>query len=111
MDNNTPKYVISVASEILGIHPQTLRQYERLGLVIPARLDGKNRLYSENDIEKVKFITYLTRDMGVNLAGVEIIINMQEQINELNKKIISVGTDNASLKSTYKKIIKVERDK
>lgn len=111
MDNNTPKYVISVASEILGIHPQTLRQYERLGLVIPARLDGKNRLYSENDIEKVKFITYLTRDMGVNLAGVEIIINMQEQINELNKKIISVGTDDSSLKSTYKKIIKVERDK
>lgn len=111
MDNNTPKYVISVASEILGIHPQTLRQYERLGLVIPARLDGKNRLYSENDIEKLKFITYLTRDMGVNLAGVEIIISMQEQINELNKKIISVGTDSLSMKNTYKKIIKVERDK
>lgn len=111
MDNNTPKYVISVASEILGIHPQTLRQYERLGLVIPARLDGKNRLYSENDIEKLKFITYLTRDMGVNLAGVEIIISMQEQINELNKKIISVGTDSLSAKNTYKKIIKVERDK
>lgn len=111
MDNNTPKYVISVASEILGIHPQTLRQYERLGLVVPARLDGKNRLYSENDIEKLKFITYLTRDMGVNLAGVEIIISMQEQINELNKKIISVGTDSLSMKNTYKKIIKVERDK
>lgn len=111
MDNNTPKYVISVASEILGIHPQTLRQYERLGLVIPARLDGKNRLYSESDIEKVRFITYLTRDMGVNLAGVEIIISMQEQINELNKKIISVGTDNSSVKNGYKKIIKIEREK
>ena len=52
MDKNLPKYMISVASELLGLHPQTLRQYERLGLVIPTRVDGKNRLYSENDIEK-----------------------------------------------------------
>ena len=50
MDNNSPKYMISIASEILNLHPQTLRQYERLGLVVPCRVDGKNRLYSENDI-------------------------------------------------------------
>ena len=50
MDKNLPKYMISVASELLGLHPQTLRQYERLGLVVPTRVDGKNRLYYENDI-------------------------------------------------------------
>lgn len=108
MDKDTPKYVISVASEILGIHPQTLRQYERLGLVIPARLDGKNRLYSENDIDKLKFITSLTRDMGVNLAGVEIIIKMQEQIIELNKKITNLDTDIKN--SEFSRKIKIERD-
>lgn len=90
MNNSTPKYVISIASEILGIHPQTLRQYERLGFIIPARTDGKNRLYSEEDIDKVRFITKLTREMGVNLAGVEIILNLQEQISILNKELINV---------------------
>lgn len=93
MDNNTPKYMISIASEILGLHPQTLRQYERLGLVVPCRVDGKNRLYSENDIEKLQFIKTLTQQQGVNLAGVEIILNMQEQITLLNKKILQIETN------------------
>ena len=88
MDNNSPKYMISIASEILNLHPQTLRQYERLGLVVPCRVDGKNRLYSENDIEKLQLIKTLTQKQGVNLAGVEIILNMQEQITLLNKKIL-----------------------
>lgn len=93
MDNNLPKYMISVASEILGLHPQTLRQYERLGLVIPSRVDGKNRLYSENDIKKLQHIKALTQTQGVNLAGVEIILNMQEQITLLNKKILQIETN------------------
>ena len=61
--------MISIASEILNLHPQTLRQYERLGLVVPCRVDGKNRLYSENDIEKLQLIKTLTQKQGVNLAG------------------------------------------
>ena len=85
--------MISVASEILGLHPQTLRQYERLGLVVPERVDGKNRLYSEYDIEKLQLITNLTKQHGVNLAGVEIIINMQEQISALNEKIKQIETN------------------
>ena len=93
MDKNLPKYMISVASEILGLHPQTLRQYERLGLVVPERVDGKNRLYSEYDIEKLQLITILTKQHGVNLAGVEIIINMQEQISALNEKIKQIETN------------------
>lgn len=82
-----PLYVISVVSELLNIHPQTLRQYERIELVKPSRTIGNVRLYSEEDIEKLRFITTLTRDMGVNLAGVEIILKMREQIEELKNQV------------------------
>lgn len=82
-----PLYVISIVSEMLNIHPQTLRQYERIGLIKPSRTIGNNRLYSEEDIEKLKFIITLTKDMGVNLAGTEIILNMKNQIEELQEQI------------------------
>ncbi|MGA1863006.1 helix-turn-helix transcriptional regulator [Deferribacter thermophilus] len=82
-----PLYVISIVSEMLDIHPQTLRQYERLGFVKPTRTEGNTRLYSDEDIEKLKFIITLTKDLGVNLAGVEIILNMKEQINELQNQV------------------------
>ncbi len=75
-----PRYVISVAAQILGIHPQTLRLYEREGLVEPKRSGGKIRLYSERDIERVRCIMRLTNDLGVNLAGAEAILNMRERM-------------------------------
>jgi len=78
-----PLYIISIVSEMLDLHPQTLRQYERLGLVNPQRTQGNVRLYSEEDLETLKFILTLTKDMGVNLAGVEVILNMRDQIEEL----------------------------
>lgn len=84
---NKPLYMISVVSEILEIHPQTLRQYERLELLKPSRTLGNTRLYSDEDIEKLRFILTLTRDMGVNLAGVEIILKMRDQINELQNNM------------------------
>ena len=84
---NRPLYVISIVSEMLNIHPQTLRQYERIGLIKPSRTIGNNRLYSEDDIERLKFIITLTKDMGVNLAGTEIILNMKNQIEELQEQI------------------------
>jgi len=80
---NKPVYIISIVSEMLDLHPQTLRQYERLGLVNPQRTQGNIRLYSEEDLETLKFILTLTKDMGVNLAGVEVILNMRNQIDEL----------------------------
>jgi MerR family transcriptional regulator/heat shock protein HspR len=83
---NKPLYVISIVSEMLEIHPQTLRQYERIGLIKPSRTIGNNRLYSEEDIERLKFIITLTKDMGVNLAGTEIILNMKEQLEALQKE-------------------------
>jgi MerR family transcriptional regulator/heat shock protein HspR len=80
---NQPVYMIGVASELCGVHPQTLRQYERLGLVVPARVGAKNRLYSEEDILRVRQIQRLTQDMGVNLAGVEIILRLLDEMDEM----------------------------
>ncbi|GAB1534779.1 helix-turn-helix transcriptional regulator [Geovibrio sp. ADMFC3] len=84
---NKPLYVISIVSEMLELHPQTLRQYERMGLVTPSRTVGNTRLYSDEDIERLKFIMTLSKDMGVNLAGIEIILNMREQIETLHAQL------------------------
>jgi MerR family transcriptional regulator/heat shock protein HspR len=75
--------MIGVAAELCGIHPQTLRQYERLGLVIPSRVGAKNRLYSEADIQRVRRIQRLTQQMGVNLAGVELILRMLDEMDQM----------------------------
>lgn len=77
--------MIGVAAEMCGIHPQTLRQYERLGLVIPSRAGAKNRLYSDDDIARVRRIQRLTQDMGVNLAGVELILRLLDDMDELRR--------------------------
>lgn len=78
-----PVYLISVVAKILNIHPQTLRQYEREGLVEPGRTEGKMRLYSQKDIDRIKTILRLTRDLGVNLAGVDIILRLKEKMDEM----------------------------
>ncbi|WP_299546711.1 helix-turn-helix transcriptional regulator [uncultured Helicobacter sp.] len=82
-----PVYLISVVAKILSIHPQTLRQYEREGLVEPGRTDGKMRLYSQKDIDKIKTILRLTRDLGVNLAGVDIIMRLKDKLDEQDREI------------------------
>lgn len=82
-----PIYMISVAARMVGLHPQTLRHYERIGLVEPARTPGGSRMYSQHDIERLKRITSLVEDLGVNLAGVEVILRMSKQIEELQTQI------------------------
>lgn len=82
-----PVYLISVVAAMLDIHPQTLRQYEREGLVEPSRTQGRMRLYSQRDIERMKLILRLTRQMGVNLAGVDIVLQLKEQIDEMQVEI------------------------
>ena len=82
-----PVYLISVVAKVLTIHPQTLRQYEREGLICPSRTDGKMRLYSQRDIDKIKMIQRLTRDLGVNLAGVDIIIRLKDKIQSFEDEI------------------------
>jgi MerR family transcriptional regulator/heat shock protein HspR len=80
-------YMISAVAEKYGIHPQTLRLYEREGLLRPSRSDGNTRLYTDDDLERLEVILKLTRDMGVNLAGVEIILNMREKMSEMQRQI------------------------
>ncbi len=80
-------YMISAVSEQYGIHPQTLRLYEREGLLKPSRSDGNTRLYTDRDLERLEVILKLTRDLGVNLAGVEIILNMREKMEAMQKQI------------------------
>ncbi|WP_294959339.1 helix-turn-helix transcriptional regulator, partial [Sulfurovum sp.] len=82
-----PVYLISVVATMLDIHPQTLRQYEREGLVEPSRTEGRMRLYSQRDIDRMKLILRLTRQMGVNLAGVDIVLQLKEQIDQMQKEI------------------------
>ncbi len=82
-----PVYLISNVAQMLDIHPQTLRQYEREGLIVPSRTDGKIRLYSQVDIDKIKYILHLTRIVGVNIAGVKMILEQNEKIFTLEEKI------------------------
>jgi MerR family transcriptional regulator, heat shock protein HspR len=80
-------YMISAVAEQYQIHPQTLRLYEREGLLKPSRSEGNTRLYTDDDLERLEVILKLTRDLGVNLAGVEIILNMREKMGEMQKQI------------------------
>ncbi len=80
-------FMISVVSEMLGIHPQTLRLYEREGFIKPRRSGGNTRLYSEEDVEKLEMILRLTRDLGVNLAGVEVILSMRKKMEQMQKEM------------------------
>jgi MerR family transcriptional regulator/heat shock protein HspR len=80
-------YMISAVAERYEIHPQTLRLYEREGLLAPSRSDGNTRLYTDEDLERLEVILKLTRELGVNLAGVEIILNMREKMEEMQRQI------------------------
>jgi MerR family transcriptional regulator/heat shock protein HspR len=98
-DPQEPVYMISIAAQLTGLHPQTVRLYERLGLVLPSRVNNKNRLYSEADIERLLQIRRFTQDMGVNLAGVEVILDLlqkmdrlQAEMNRLRKRLEMAGS-------------------
>lgn len=80
-------YMISAVAELYQLHPQTLRLYERVGLLKPSRSEGNTRLYTDTDLERLEVILTLTRDMGVNLAGIEIILNMREKMAEMQHQM------------------------
>lgn len=98
-DYKEPVYLISVVAKVLDIHPQTLRQYEREGLIIPSRTEGKMRLYSQMDIDRIKLILRLTRDLGVNLAGVDVILQLREKMDELENIVDKLNQDLSKLSS------------
>lgn len=87
MSKKRAGYAISVVSDLYNIHPQTLRSYEREGLLKPSRTQGNTRLYSEEDIERLELILTLTRELGVNLAGVEVILNMREKMERMHNEV------------------------
>jgi MerR family transcriptional regulator/heat shock protein HspR len=82
-----PMYMISVAAELVGMHPQTLRIYENKGLVRPQRTPGGTRLYSEADIERLRIIQRLTTELGLNLAGVELVLRLEDELRKAHKQI------------------------
>jgi MerR family transcriptional regulator/heat shock protein HspR len=86
-DRGKPLYMIGVVAEMLNVHPQTLRFYEKKGLVRPSRTEGQTRMYSAEDVDELARLLRLTRDLGVNLAGVEIILKMRRRMVEMQKQI------------------------
>ena len=82
-----PRYMISVAAELVGMHPQTLRMYEQKGLVQPKRTAGNTRLYSEADLERLRLIQQLTNELGLNLAGVEHVLRLQDELVRMRRRL------------------------
>src|SRR6476659_2258393 len=80
-------YMISAVAEMYDIHPQTLRLYEREGLLTPSRSEGNTRLYTDEDLERLEVILSLTRELGVNLAGVEVVLNMRKRMGEMQREL------------------------
>jgi MerR family transcriptional regulator/heat shock protein HspR len=92
MDDH-PRYMISVAAELVGMHPQTLRVYEAKGLVRPRRTPGNTRLYSESDLERLRLIQRLTTELGLNLAGVETVLRLQDELGRLQARLARLETE------------------
>lgn len=103
-----PRYVISVAAQVLGVHPQTLRLYEREGLVEPGRTGGKIRLYSENDLDRVRRVMRLTNDLGINLAGAEAILNMRERMMEMRREMEKMQEEMEEALERYRDEMNIE---
>jgi MerR family transcriptional regulator, heat shock protein HspR len=96
-----PVYLISIVAKILDIHPQTLRQYERENLITPSRSDGRIRMYSQRDIDKIKMILRLTRELGVNLAGVDIALRLKDQIDAMEQEIADLRYELARVQNAH----------
>jgi MerR family transcriptional regulator, heat shock protein HspR len=90
---NEPRYVISVAARMLGIQTHTLRYYERIGIVEPSRSRGNIRLYSEQDLDQLRHVKNLIEELGVNLAGAEVILRMARQIGELQQRVLDLESE------------------
>jgi len=95
-----PVYLISIVAKILDIHPQTLRQYERENLICPSRSNGRIRLYSQRDIDKIRLILRLTRELGVNIAGVDVALRLKDQIEVMEAEIAELRHALAVAKNT-----------
>lgn len=110
--DDEPCFVISVAAKLVQLHPQTLRYYDRIGLISPSRTSGRIRLYSQHDIETLRKIARLTDDLGVNLAGVEVILNMSERIEELQAELDALQREaQAQMEALQQRLREMEADR
>ncbi|HVX68747.1 MAG TPA: helix-turn-helix transcriptional regulator [Mycobacteriales bacterium] len=105
-DENTPVFVISVAATMAGMHPQTLRQYDRMGLVSPGRASGRGRRYSASDIAMLREVQRLSQDEGINLAGVKRILELEAHVAALQQRLSEVL---AELEATHAEIVRREQ--
>jgi MerR family transcriptional regulator, heat shock protein HspR len=107
MDATRPRYMISVAAELVGMHPQTLRLYESKGLVRPARTPGGTRLYADADVERLRLIQRLTTELGLNLAGVEQVLRLEDELRRLRTRLErlerELRTEIAAVHKSYKR--------
>ena len=87
VDYERPRYMISIAAELVGMHPQTLRIYETKGLVRPKRTPGGTRLYSESDVERLRIVQRLTTELGLNLAGVELVLRLEDELRKAHAQL------------------------
>ena len=118
MAYNEPIFMISIVAQMLHIHPQTLRLYEREGFIKPSRTQGNTRVYSEEDVEQLKMIRRLTRDLGINLAGVQVIMDLKKKIEEMQKEINALkkladekGLNNEKNEKQNKSLVKAPSNK
>jgi MerR family transcriptional regulator, heat shock protein HspR len=91
--DDRPRYMISVAADLVGMHPQTLRIYEQKGLVRPKRTAGNTRLYSELDIERLRLIQRLTTEIGLNLAGVERVLHLEDELQQMKRRLARMESE------------------
>ena len=107
-DNNEPRYVISIAARMVGVHVQTLRYYERAGLVEPSRSGGNTRIYSTKDVSRLVRIKSLIDDLGVNLAGVDVILRMAGRMEKMEKELQAMRQEVARLRGEESQGVDVE---
>ena len=110
VDDRAPVFVISVAAELSGMHPQTLRQYDRLGLVIPQRTRGRGRRYSTRDITRLREIQALSQDQGINLAGIKRILELQDEVAALEGTLESVRERLSTMTPAQRRVFSADRD-
>ena len=112
LPDNEPCYVISVAARLVSLHPQTLRYYDRIGLIKPGRTSGRIRLYSQRNIKRLHKIVRLTEDLGVNLAGVDVILNMSRRMQELQRELVMLREQaEAEIHALRQRIREIEETK
>lgn len=110
IDERALVFVISVAAELSGMHPQTLRQYDRIGLVSPQRTRGRGRRYSARDVAKLREIQRLSQDQGINLAGIKRILELQDEVTALEGKLEQVRERLGAMTPAQRRVFSADRD-